>query len=647
MFKKVIIFILFGFAIASCNTKKSEGGSEDQTSEDPAPPEEKFARTLPNTAGCDYRISGVKAGNFELMTLALAQTHLVSASGCQWNLKSRTELHLIGKRQALALAEFKGAVQNPSVVCYDGNTRIQEVSFSPPSALPQRQEDKEAFAGGKVYSATLPKECLVTNLNLTFKSQNQETSKLAVNVGGDIPFKLLNLPFYLFGANETTPHRGNVLNLAKTGNMSDALQKEFFEKFPTSKLTSINHPAKKIRWNYLIVGSRGRRDPYRATKSNDQKDSYDVMAMVMDIVTAIREANGESRMASQHYAPVIMLNKDGEYASLAGGLGGGDRGTGDYTYGGVFFHEQGHASGLPHVGSAYTSGSYPYANGSLHGSAWGWSFAQERFIPPFITQSSSSFARCPNWKIQFDDQGRCIKQDPMQGGSGDQASSDKWTLFSDFNVAQIQGYLEGGRLVKDSNFASGYARWDKSKKEWVEATKGASISGLGGFPDTLNKEQDTIVFTVNFPESFPTIAGTAGAVTGITQIYPPLRYVGNADKLLDAENPRDLASIVPNTGEYPHFCRRRGCDFTLRLTYRDRSVKHYVNQWGYRNWFWDPSNVNQYDNRSLDPNNSNSFRIWALSVPTRGRTLTKVELLDTPRVWTGLPRNPRVLATYP
>ena len=369
-------------------------------------------------------------------------------------------------------------------------------------------------------------------------------------------------------------------------------------------------------------------------------------------------------MGNQHYASMIMANKNKEYVFPGGGLGGGHRGTGDYSYGGVFFHEQGHAFNIPHVGETHKQGKYPHVGGSLKGSAWGFDFDHNVFMSPVVPSSANSIKNCLTQTFdagdprQTDANGACIKQDPMQSGAGDQASIHTWAMFADFNVAKIQSYFEGGvkpyygtgRMYPDTSFSSGYARWNREQKRYVEVEKKTVENGLygldGGIPTHVNTEVDTIIVTLSFPESFPTESGLAAAPTsGITQIYPPLRFTGNAVRQIRADNADDLTSITPNTGALPWFCRGSGCDYSVKVTYTDASTKAFVLNGGFRKWFWTVTE-DDYNDDAKDPKKGASYKVWGIGVPTDGKTLQKVELLHTPMVWKGMPANPKVLATY-
>jgi hypothetical protein len=60
---------------------------------------------------------------------------------------------------------------------------------------------------------------------------------------------------------------------------------------------------------------------------------------------------------------------------------------------------------------------------------------------------------------------------------------------------------------------------------------------------------------------------------------------------------------------------------------------------GFRPWFTPTAAP---ATTTTDPTNGNSQRNWVINVPG-ARAITKIELLDTPMVWKGLPSSPKVL----
>ena len=129
---------------------------------------------------------------------------------------------------------------------------------------------------------------------------------------------------------------------------------------------------------------------------------------------------------------------------------------------------------MPHGADAYDSGRYPYENGGMKGSAWAYDVHRNKAMtspkpssllpPPSSSSLLAAYYRCSppppsplkmidvydhhempctrDAAIPRDAHGRCFKQDPMQGGSGKEAGTH-YQIFSDFNAARVQSWLEG------------------------------------------------------------------------------------------------------------------------------------------------------------------------------------------------------------
>ena len=359
----------------------------------------------------------------------------------------------------------------------------------------------------------------------------------------------------------------------------------------------------------------------------------------------VMRANGESGQNVQYYAPTIMQNSAGAYKGPAGGLGsvGGDTGAGDSSYTGVFVHEQGHAMDLSHVGEAYDGNRYPYLWGSLAGSAWGYDAVRNEFLPPFMPTTSSRYSGCASHTFggharTIDAQGRCVKQDPMQSGAGDQDPSYKFATFSDASTGIMQRHMEATYVVPDAARASGYKVWDRTAMRWTDytpATTSYAQDGLlGNFPMQKNVPVTTIALTISK-------AGTAGA----TQIYPSFSYTGNLIQQIDPTDTAQRTNINPLASwsqnvPWRWYCVNSGCDYTVKVTYAGGTVRHVLLQGSFRA-FNDPDGA--LKTGATDPLQSASFRRFVINVPNDA-TITRVELLDTPSAWKGLPASPVVLA---
>lgn len=597
-----------------------------------------------------------------ITSLELAQTHVLPLTGKNWsppNPANASEiLHLTGRREALALVRVAASdARNPVLEGLDANGAVLgSVALAAPAALPVTEAGGAAY-GSDLYSATLPAAWLAPGLQLRAKADNYLASEVKNPVvGADMPFTLRTLPFYLFGA--TDANSGHPLS--ETGAPpADAVQ-ELFAKWPVSTLTAANHPAQRVSWPTVVIPPRsdsaGTAQPaYLVSNASQQKDGFAVLSAVLSVLGGLRNANGESPLAVQYYAPLIMLNSSGQYSSPGGGLGsvGGDTGTGDAAYKGIFIHEQGHAFGLSHAGEAYDAGKYPYNWGSLDGSLWGYDAIKREFLAPIVPSTASRYASCANTTFAgharaVDSSGRCIKNDPMQSGSGDEASSYRFSTFSDYSTAVMQRHLEGvttlksdgthaysgGKVVRDTAFPGGYKRWDTLDAKWLNFDPATTQGGIFGFDQNLPIARDVPVHAVVLTLSN---AGTAGA----TQIYPPIRFTGNRLRAIDPTNAGDRASITPDTGTYFWYCRNGGCDYTLRATYADGTVRHVLLQGGFRP-FNQPTGAPPAS--ASDAKNGDSFERFVVNLPGDA-ALSKLELLSTPMVWQGMPANPVVLAS--
>ncbi|MEZ4605505.1 MAG: M66 family metalloprotease [Deinococcales bacterium] len=490
--------------------------------------------------------------------LEFAQSHIIGPQGKTWQVPAKPdktyELHLVGNREALLLVDFENTIINPEVEGFLNGHSLGRLGLQSPQSLPPTEAAGPAYSSS-AYWVELPKTWLAPGLSLKFYQLGVASLEHAVNVGAPSVFKLYNLPFYLFGADES------LIDFATASNMDRVSQEEFLAKTPIASLDAVNHPIGKIQWDYIIISPRNGQNAYQVNYKEQQQDGYAVMSAVLNILGELRNANGHGPTNNQYYGALIMANQDGSYGHPGGGLGGGHIGTGDHSYTGIFFHEQGHAFGMPHVGQSYAEGKFPYVGGSLAGSAWGYDVFRREFLAPFVPSTASRYANCASNTFyngmprQLDSEGRCVKQDPMQSGSGDQAAGYKYATFADFNAAVIQEYFEGlttlngsshsysgGRIVEDASSSTGFSRWDSLDKHYVEVPVQTSSGGLYGLDGGFYQQKDVLVDSIIITMSF---AGTSD----ITQIYPPLRYRGNLMRVIDPTNPTELAQIVPNTGE--------------------------------------------------------------------------------------------------
>lgn len=576
--------------------------------------------------------------------IELAQTHVLPLGGKTWGMTAATEsLHFVGQRPALALVRLTTPYPaSPVLQGWLNDTLLGEVALNPPSSLPRTEAGGPAYATDR-HSAVVPAAWMRSGLQLSVRSASLGPSRRqAVSVGADMPVNLRILPFYLYGADDSDMPFSQA-----SGPNADTIN-ELYAKWPVSSLNVGLHPAQRIDWPYLVLPPDGSNAAYVAHNKDEEKvQSAPAVSLgtVLGTLGDLMQANGESSQNVQYYAPTIMQNSLGAYRSPSGGLGsiGGDTGSGDSSYAGVFVHEQGHAMGLGHVGDGYDANRYPYLWGSLAGSAWGYDAIRNEFLPPFVPTTASSFAGCANQTFggharALDAQGRCVKQDPMQSGSGDQDPSYRFATFSDASTATMQRHMETDYVVPDAARASGYKVWDRTAMRWTDYTPSttgyAQYGLLGNFPVQKNVPVTSIALTVSK-------AGTTGA----TQIYPTFSYLGNLIQQIDPTDAAQRAAfnpLAPWSQEVPWrwYCVNSGCDYTVRVTHAGGVVRHVLLQGSFRA-FNDPDGALRTG--ATDPLQSASFKRFVINV-SNDIAITKIELLDTPSAWKGLPATPTVLA---
>lgn len=619
---------------------------------------------LPLLAGCSlYTVAAVAQAATPLpsMTVSkiqIAQVHVLhSRFGRTWTQPDGTKLtyRALPNRPAVIIvdAELNGATA-PQLQIDLGLKTLGVLPLSQDFAALSSEDPTVPF-GFKANSwyavvpANLMQKGISVRIKALYNNQVNRSVKQTVHMAAPVDFNMYTLPYYLFGAND------NTLPFDTAKNAPITAQQELYAKWPITTLHMQNHNARRVDWPYVIVAPRNGQAAYRVNTPSEKQDGFAIMDSVLASLRSIRNANGDQATNNQYYAPIIQADPAGKFVSVGGGLGGGHVGTGDHLYAGIFIHEQGHAFGMPHAGESYRANSgYPYIGGSLNGSLWGFDQNKMQFLPTVVPSTASSYNRCKTQVFdgtprQIDRFGRCIKQDSMQSGSGDQGSAYRYTMHSDYNAAVIQRYFEGsttlvngtkrysgGRIFPRSEMPSGYARWDAIDQAWVNFDPAVdSNKGLYGVNQNFPTQKNTAVYTIVLTISK---AGTAGA----TQIYPAIGpYQGNLIKTFDPTVSQDRLDMTPNVSSYPWYCRNSGCDYTVKVTYSNGSTRHVALHGGFRPWFGEES---AFSENATNPTHSNSFKVFAINVPAT-TTISKVELLDTPTVWKGMSLQPAVLAS--
>ncbi|EGG20292.1 hypothetical protein DFA_07415 [Cavenderia fasciculata] len=580
-----------------------------------------------------------------------AQSHVMPAQGLSWTLVKNNQsatYHLVGGKRTLVMVDFGSdselKIENPTLVftlpVHAQPTTSNEtyvvgtIALVNATYLPKTEANGTAFSTTH-YSAMAEADWIKPGLVISAFANDEQSTDIPVNVGQTVIMPLEIVPFYLFGA---TPANTNFSDVDLPPPEAIA---ELEQKWPISKLDVKTHPVGRIQWSKIIIGARDGNPPYAVTNTNQMKDGYAVMSAILGVLGGLRSVNGRGLERLQLYTPIIAFNNQSKYSHPGGGLGGGSSGTGDYAYSGIFIHEQGHAFGLPHAGGSYDSGYYPYIQGSLKGSQWGFDANHNEFLAPWIPANRT----CGSGRVN-DTEGHCYKQSDMQGGAGDQSWGYRFSMFADYEMSVIQDYFEGNTTLKaDGTHQPGgalvynpsnntYSQWDTIYKAYVPYTITNQTNGLYGFDSGAPMIRNVPVYTIIMSYS------TSG-VTEASQIYPYLKYTGNIRRSVDPTNAEQLATIKPNVGPIAWYCHASGCDWTVRITYSDDSQQYILQQTGVRGWF---SPFGAPTNASTDPLSGGSFFTFYNNVPAT-KAIKKSELLWTPFGFNGVYSNATVLLT--
>lgn len=579
-------------------------------------------------------------------TVKFAQTHVFEAPYKRWtagqtggqNLKSpydETELHLIGARPALVLVEFYDAGVSEAKMrvtnAFDATGTDLTLDASTPGTY--GDDDATTMADGGPYSSTaysaiVPGEYVKRGLSVeitwTSGGSPRTHAMTSIKVGAPTRFKIVTVPVYFFNASESMVHNGNVLTAERVGNMEPSVAREYSSKMPCSTFHTELHPMKRFNMSYVVVPP-GRaydgvtRAAYRINQRDDEANGFDTISIGMGILRKLRKFDGESDVATQYYSPLIYkksARKGGGYDGPGGGLGGGHIGTGSYTFSGVFFHEQGHAAGLPHALDGYNSQSYPYVKGSLQGSAWAYDMHSNKLIDPY--KKPCTYNTCPS---------NGYKQDVMQGGHGDQEDGQYFGLFSDYNAARIQHYFEGRGAIGVTP-AGGFAKWDGDAQAWSDATSSVKVV-------TINEPVVFIYATASCTELSCDSGGALDtSKLWLTQIYPPVAYVGNSTEVVDVDDRAQFERFNYDqaTGDEREYCGR-GCDFMYKVHFADGTHRTVMIPDGAS---FRSSPASSISSDATNPLHGDSFISLGCVVRTEGKDVVRVDMLYLPFVWRGV-----------
>lgn len=571
------------------------------------------------------KLTPAQPGALNMTDIRLAQSHVIPNGKRVWTQpelpKGSETLRLSTNRAALALVKLSaGDVQDPVLEVWDRGSLSDTIPLQPPSALPSTEDKGSRY--GEFYSAQIPADYIWSGIELKVSARNYARgNSLPLDVSAENDEELVVLPMYLFGSTEAN----SGYSAAKYGTLTPDELREFNDRMPFDFRMRKNGPL-KAEWDSFSIGPDGKRPAYVMRDFDDGDADFSHALRLLD---GIRVANGEDLSPVTYYSPLLGLRSDGSLRLASGGKGWAGSAVGPYKFERVFIHELGHTFGMGHAGSSYKSGEYPYPNGSLLGSNWGWDATRSLFLAPWVPTSASNYKNCSG-HIR-DEQNRCVRQDIMEGGNSDQPSGVRFAMFSDFSAAVMQRRMEYDSVMPEGDEGQ-FVRFNSTTRAYEAFEATTSNSAYYGIAQNLPRKIKVPVYTL--------IAAISNTNPEINQFYAPLKYTGNLLWSIDPTDAADRAAIDPSgKGPYRYFCRRSGCDYSLRLTYADGSQRFQLLQGGFRA-FASPSGPD--DSTARDPLDEDSYLRWVVNVPG-DKALRKLELIATPEGWKGVPAQPRVV----
>lgn len=337
---------------------------------------------------------------------------------------------------------------------------------------------------------------------------------------------------------------------------------------------------------------------------------YAILNTSRRVVGAIMNANGMSSYG-QSYALLSSGNRAG------GGIAGGGTGAGD-DMGGIFNHEMGHSSDMPHWGGAWYGRTaaadtrrYPYSGefgtlpdnpvGGGFGNSWGYDILADRIITPICASTGKE------------------RQDPLQRSNGCADSAGRYDTYSDYSALQATRFFvgapntligaipyprdpignaaatpfafptQGGKsVIEQPNFTRPLiTRWNAAQQRY-----------LSDAPPNISADQKKHRYPEKYNVKVVTFWGTHSNTTpGISRFGTPLHYVGNLMKTWDPSDPADFADIKHWVSGEAFWW---GADLVLRVDYADGSHR---------------AAVIKAAPRSEDPLDGGSYAIWAINLP--------------------------------
>ncbi|MBI3284129.1 MAG: hypothetical protein HYZ65_04640 [Burkholderiales bacterium] len=499
-----------------------------------------------------------------LNSVELAQTHVVPPAGRSFTTADGKthSLNLIANRAALLMVEPARAGGTLTVEAVLAGASLGSMSLNPPAQLPATDNGMPPYSTSK-HSVLLPKEWLQSGVALKI-SRGGASSLSALSVVGGLQLRLHTQPLFFFGANRT-------LASAQSFDMDAALVADYAQQIPVAGLAAAT--LADLSFNDVVLAPNGSQpaqavSSYAEARAARNNDGFTLMAQMLGLMSEMRSvtANNDRHLNVAYWAPMSLRDPvSGKIIAMGGGLSGVGSGVGDGdagNYGGIFVHEMGHAYSMGHAGEMYTAGTYPYAGGSLAGSAWGYDAIRKQLLSPLMPALP-----CNASGRQLDAAGHCYRQDPMQGGGGDYPKNAgyRWSMFADYSSAYMQAWMNE-RIVYDPAAgapASPFTKWSAGDGKYIDA--GTAVSQLQR--DMQGARQ---VVTA--------VGNVALGDASLNRLSATAPGLGNLPPSFDPSSQADWDRIKAS---YPNYCSDAGCDYTLRATFADGSTQNVLLPKGY------------------------------------------------------------------
>ena len=299
---------------------------------------------------------------------------------------------------------------------------------------------------------------------------------------------------------------------------------------------------------------------------------------------------------------------------------GGVLGSGS-SYALVMNHELGHCFGLPHLGeitqprSANEANVFPYTGEFLNGSGepqggafgrtWAYDPVDGTLVPPTCASTGKEM------------------QDPMQRREACVKEGRLYDFFSDYSAHRIARYFAGGEAYtgrvpyRGETVPFGFPRSggreeltdpDASPptfRKWDAAT--GRYADVAPDPAPAFDSQRPIAKAPVY-----LVHGSFNFTSDETSVvYPPVLYRGYTRPTIDLTQAADFAALKANGG-----AAANGADLTVRATYEDGTVRHFLLRAPVRN---------ERDN----PLSNDGFRTFGVNVPADKKL---VEANDLPAI---------------